>query len=210
MSEVCIVENCNSKIKYKNMCSKHYTHMRRHGRILQRTRHDENEIVTHEGYSEIIIYDIGNNEKCRVKIDTDKIKDIIHIKWHIDKNGYIAGLENGKQVKLHRKIMKPNKGIKVDHMNRDKLDNRVGNLRIVNSSQSTMNRGIQKNNSSGVTGVKFDEKNSRWIARIGVYNKQIWLGSFNTANEAIEARRKAEEKYHGEYAADYQGDVCNA
>ena len=57
-----------------------------------------------------------------------------------------------------------------------------------------------KNNSSGVTGIHFDKKISKWVARIQCENKRINLGRFNEKIDAIKARLRAEIKYFGEFA----------
>ena len=61
-----------------------------------------------------------------------------------------------------------------------------------------MNRGMQKNNKSGYTGVfRFHNK---WVAAIGFNGKQIRLGAYDDIEDAIESRREAEIKYFGDYS----------
>ena len=88
----------------------------------------------------------------------------------------------------------------VDHINHDITDNRKNNLRISTHQQNMMNTKIQKNNTSGVTGVKWHKGISKWIADITVSNERIYLGCFDNFNNAVQARRKAEQKYFGEYS----------
>ena len=66
-----------------------------------------------------------------------------------------------------------------------------------------MNKGLQKNNNSGVTGVSWHKRDNIWEARITLNKKQIYLGRFENFEDAIKARKEAEEKYFGEYAYDY-------
>lgn len=74
------------------------------------------------------------------------------------------------------------------------------NCRWVDSFCQAMNHGIQKNNRSGVRGVKWQSEAGKWYAQIDIKNKRIHLGSFNNKNDAIIARLKAELKYLGDSA----------
>lgn len=86
----------------------------------------------------------------------------------------------------------------IDHINRNRNDNRKENLRIVSHTENQFNRSLNKNNKSGVSGVK--ELSGRWNAEIGYRNETIRLGSFESFEEAVKARLLAEQKYYGEYA----------
>lgn len=73
----------------------------------------------------------------------------------------------------------------IDHINRDKKDNRISNLRDVNNSTNQINIGLRSHNSSGVTGVvKSAKPHKPWAAQIHRNNKKIFLGYFNTIEEA--------------------------
>ena len=63
-----------------------------------------------------------------------------------------------------------------------------------------MNRSLNRNNTSGITGVNWDKSVSRWKAHIGINNKYINLGSFIIKYDAIICRLQAEAKYYGEFA----------
>jgi len=84
--------------------------------------------------------------------------------------------------------------IAIDHINHDKLDNSIGNLREINQAGNNKNRSIFKNNTSGATGVTIFP-NGKWRAAITVNKKKIHLGMFTTIEEAIEARAVAKDKY---------------
>lgn len=90
----------------------------------------------------------------------------------------------------------------VDHINHNPYDNRKDNLRIVTSTQNSYNRRIQSNNTSGVTGVYYANDRNKWRAYIKSDKKQIYLGQFDNKEDAIKARKEAEEKYFGEYSYD--------
>ena len=88
----------------------------------------------------------------------------------------------------------------IDHINRDRLDNRKNNLRIATHQQNTINRSVQSNNISNIPGVSWRKDRNKWRAYIAVNKKQISLGMFKTKEEAIKARKEGEIKYFGEFA----------
>ena len=65
-----------------------------------------------------------------------------------------------------------------------------------------MNVGLRSNNTSGVTGVAFNKNLNKWVAYISVNKKRIHLGSYVSFDDAFTTRKKAEEKYFGEYSYD--------
>ena len=83
----------------------------------------------------------------------------------------------------------------LDHINGDRLDNRIENLRQVTDNENQRNRQLSKNNSSGYQGVCFHKRVRRWQATIVQNSKQIYLGCYDTKEEAIAARKEAEHKY---------------
>ena len=87
----------------------------------------------------------------------------------------------------------------IDHINRDKSDNRIENLRAVTTHENHKNMPIQSNNTSGFTGVIWQSVNKCWRAVIKVKGRDINLGSFGGGLEgkmlAAAARKNAEELY---------------
>lgn len=165
-------------------------------------------IKTNE-YSLGLEYGVGytsNNEEFFFDIDDyDKIKEYC---WKKASDGYIVTRirTTGKLLKMqwlvtdnididHRKIV-------VDHINGIKHDNRKNNLRVVTRSQNNMNRSISSNNKSGCTGVFWLENRNKWWAYIGINHKNINLGYYSNYEDAVKARKNAEEKYFGEYSYD--------
>lgn len=103
-----------------------------------------------------------------------------------------------KNVPMHHFVAgKPRTGHEIDHINRDKLDNRINNLREVTHRVNVLNFGMQKNNTSGVRGVVFAKERSKWMARIKVNGKDVFLGYFSELSDARIARKEAEVKYYG-------------
>jgi hypothetical protein len=76
----------------------------------------------------------------------------------------------------------------IDHINGDRQDNRIENLRSVNTQENNRNRCIQKDNTSGIAGVSWMKNANKWQVRIGL----VHIGLFATIEEASEARKQAE------------------
>lgn len=92
------------------------------------------------------------------------------------------------------------KGHKVDHINRNTLDNRPENLRLATTAQNAWNRGISRVNTTGVTGVYYEPKVGKYRALIRYEGKLIYLGRSESMEEAVVLRRAAEREYFGQYA----------
>lgn len=125
-------------------------------------------------------------------------KDFKNLKWTVTKNRnkfYVQKRVNGKNVYLHRYIMNCPKGKYVDHINHNTLDNRKENLRITTNANNLRNGEIRVNNKTGVKGVYFDNKRNKYVANIKVNYKGIFLGRFDTLEEATQVRKEAEIKY---------------
>lgn len=133
--------------------------------------------------------------------DFEKVKDIC---WHKTKDGYITGTYKDKNIRLHRLIMNAPDDLFVDHIHGESTrnDNRKCNLRLATEQENCRNHPITKDNTSGVTGVNWHKAANKWRAFIGIDGKNIHLGTFDTFDEAVKVRKKAEEKYFGEFSFD--------
>ncbi len=116
----------------------------------------------------------------------------------LNHRGYIYITVNGKVYQAHRIAYllyygkNPNQ---IDHINHNRIDNRIVNLRNANHKINAMNRTRQSNNTSGVSGVVFQKINSKWAARITHNNIFRYLGVFDDWFEAVCARKSAEHRY---------------
>lgn len=132
--------------------------------------------------------------------DYDKIKDYC---WRENKQGYLVAYNNNhKEIIMHRLIMDCYSENQIDHQKHNKLDNRKEMLRIVTNQQNSLNSPVQINNKSSVTGVHFEKNTRKWYTYISYKNKRIFLGRYDSFNDAVKIRKEAEEKYFGKYSYD--------
>lgn len=111
--------------------------------------------------------------------------------------------KNGKRIidtYLHRFILNVSKGIQIDHINGNCLDNRRFNLRLCNNIENNQNRKIDKRNSSGYKGVYFDKIRKKWVAEIKVNKCKKFIGRFINKEEAAIAYNKFAKKYFKKFA----------
>lgn len=137
--------------------------------------------------------------------DWEKLKD--HC-WHRDVKGYAAATINGRTTFMHKIIMETPDHLETDHVYQVKngvCDNRKSNLEIKPRKYNARNSVIPKNNTSGYKGIQPSKNKKKWIARIGIDGKNLYLGTFDTFEEAVEARRRAEIKYSDGYRMNYIG-----
>lgn len=132
--------------------------------------------------------------------DYEKIKNYC---WSYNNQGYVVARDSElkQPIKLHRLVMNVNDPqIKVDHKmhlpkNEHKIDNRKSNLILVNSSKNNMNRAMASNNTSGCTGVYWNQERNKWVVQI----QRKYVGTFDNFEDAVNARMDAEIKYFGEH-----------
>ena len=125
-------------------------------------------------------------------------KRVIEYHWGRYANGYYCGSINGKIIPIHRFVSNPKDDELVDHINRNKKDNRKSNLRNTNKGVNAFNCDVRKNNTSGVTGVWYRKDTKRWASEIKVNGKKVSLGCFPTFEQAVKARKEGESKYYGD------------
>lgn len=149
----------------------------------------------------IFCIDIDNGKLCWKHPKLGRKQDV---GW-VNANGYRYFEFEGKAYRVHRVIWEmmygpiPKEKI-IDHINGNKDDNRVVNLRIATYSQNQFNKANTKTNPSGRTGVtKSKNKAHGWKVEIKLNGKNKYIGSFDTIEDAIKAREMAEQVCCGEF-----------
>lgn len=137
--------------------------------------------------------------------DIENLKIIYqHDSWYCDKDGYLVSsyFYNGVRrfVRFHRLVMHAKPGQVVDHINKNKADNRKNNLRCCERFENDRNRGLYSSNTSGVSGVCFDKQRKKWIASITYNHKRINLGRYEIKEEAVRARLTKEIELYKEFS----------
>ncbi|AIN18817.1 HNH endonuclease [Yersinia rochesterensis] len=117
--------------------------------------------------------------------------------------GYVQININNKQILAHRLawyyMTGENPCMAIDHINGDKKDNRISNLRLVNHSQNAINSNLKSDNKSGCKGVFWNKRKQRWYVTPRLNGKKIYLGSFINKTDAITAYCDFAREHHGEY-----------
>tara|TARA_Y100000389_G_scaffold45658_1_gene40516 strand:+ start:7166 stop:7681 length:516 start_codon:yes stop_codon:yes gene_type:complete len=121
---------------------------------------------------------------------------------YIRNDGYRGIKIEGKTYKAHRLIWKYHYGKDpkelIDHIDGNKTNNNMENLREATQQQNGFNRGPQKNNKLGIKGVR--KQKNKYIAAIVINGKEKYLGMFNTIEEARLVREEAENKLFKEFS----------
>ncbi len=139
-------------------------------------------------------------------VDDENYEELSKYKWHIDIWGYPRTPTRDNPEKkmimkrMHRMVLKLEKGKIVDHISGNKLDGRKSNLRIVNDQQNSFNRGLDIRNHSGYKGVCWNKQRKKWSARITIDGKKLYLGFFIDKLEAAKAYNVGALKYFGNFA----------
>lgn len=142
---------------------------------------------------------IGRSQR-EIQLDED-IWETIGVKGvcvNITTHGYVRLVSKDKEKcgYLHRFIMKPEKGLQVDHINGDRLDNRRQNLRICSNAENNRN----KKPIGKYKGVSYDKVRNLYHASICKDYKGIYIGAYKTAELAAEAYNKKAKQIHGGFA----------
>lgn len=188
-----VCKNCGKEftragLKERKYCSKECYHF---------SRRLTNEIFFENDYAYMSL----TKEKITKKVifDVEDIDTINKYKWHLHlrkkDNRYdvcsntFGTYKTKKYIALSRFLLNYDGKLCIDHINRNTLDNRKSNLRIVTKFENNLNKG---NNTSGCVGVTWDKNKQKWQVTI----KKKFIGRFDDFKEAVNARKQAEKFYH--------------
>lgn len=152
-------------------------------------------MITQERLKELLSYNEDTGEFSRIVSTTHNAKTT-----SISGDGYYRITLDNKRYRAHRLAWLYVYGYmpeQIDHINQNKLDNRICNLRIANHSENGQNIAQpNRNNLLGMRGVRKHGLCDKYQARIKVNYKEIYLGLFDTQEEARKAYLLAKDKYH--------------
>ena len=106
---------------------------------------------------------------------------------------------NRNRTTIHRYLL-DNPQYTIDHIDLDRFNNKRSNLRICYHRENQCNRGLQKNNKSGASGVRFYKPRNKYAARIKHFGEEIHLGYYEDKTSAMQARNVAMMMLFGEFA----------
>lgn len=151
-----------------------------------------------ERLRELLQYDLTTGKITWKKRWSNAIKADLSA-GHICPQGYLSIMVDGKNVKGHRIAWAIHHGVlpsgNIDHINHDRADNRIANLRIADYAENQKNKSLDRRNTSGVTGVRWRSDRGAWESSIRVSSKLFNLGLFADFEAAVATRRKAEQTY---------------
>lgn len=138
----------------------------------------------------------GNN--IPVRVDDDDYVDLSQHKWYLHPKGYAQAFIDGACVLMHRFIMQPPSDMQIDHIDRDKTNNKRSNLRIVRKGINAQNIPPKANNTSGYVGVA--RNGIYWQASIYFNRKRQFVGNFKDKESAAIAYNDRALELYGENA----------
>lgn len=149
-----------------------------------------NKYTIKDNYSLLTIIDT-KGRTTEVIVDTDKVEHLKHYSFRLNGNGYIKTKQN---IYLHQLIYGDTNNMEIDHINRNKLDNRLCNLRLCTHKDNCKNR--MKTELQGITKLK-RLKSKPYQVRVN--NKHY--GYYSTLEEAIVIRNKLYKDIYKDYSA---------
>ena len=182
------------------MCRKHYDQLKKYGKTVW----DLNEIRVVGDYAEIDTYTNTGEVLNTFKLDIEDIPLLQGHKWRTvfkgkKKSPYLvtghAGSQGTGMIYFHRFVL-DNPPKEVDHINRDSTDNRKVNLRISYRQQQLVNTRLRTDNTQGVKGIYFIQRNQRYRAEIQKGRVHVFSPMYRTKEEAAYMRLSLEKIFY--------------
>lgn len=153
-------------------------------------------------YNDLFVYVDGD----LVWIDSpDSLVPAFSIAGTLRDDGYIGIFIKGTYYFAHRIIWEMHndnipEGLVVDHIDGNRSNNCIANLRVCTFQQNHFNRGRQSNNKSGFKGVSWHKQKAKWVAQIKIKGKNKFLGFYHDPEKAYEKYCEMAIKHYGEFA----------
>lgn len=199
----CSVPGCNSVEHKSGICSRHYQIIVRKTtkKNLDRSRSEGNEITIRGRVAYISMYDTNGFVNGVCLIDACDVPLIEDRKWCLGAGKYVENSGSGGRTKIQKLIFgELPDGFILDHINRDRTDNRSCNIRVVTVNENRSNMGKRIGSLSKYIGVSYVKNENVFCARLYKNNKKVFCERFKTEVEAAMARDRAAMKYNGKYA----------
>lgn len=173
-------------------CRRHYDQIRKYGYVLDtRVRTNPNRIVVDGDVARLVITDLNDQYVATAIIDSEDVDRVSEHRWTINDNGYVRTFQGTKPLYLHRFICNYSGKETVDHINRDKLDNRKENLRVVSQSVNNLNRSVKGYRRVNRPGLK-----KQYLVKMYLRNGFRYCKYFETEEEAKEVSAKLRQQHY--------------
>lgn len=157
------------------------------------------DLITQERLKSLLAYDADTGE-FRWRVNRTGGAKVGDRAGSHDSDGYLVMRVDGRYYRGHRLVWLYVHGVwppqHIDHINGTPSDNRLCNLRAATPAQNGINRRLDSRNKSGCTGVTWCVSSNKWRADIGEKGRITRLGRFTHLEDAIKARKKAEQDHH--------------
>ncbi len=154
-------------------------------------------IITQNRLKELLNYDSELGVFTWIKPTSNRVK-AGQLAGTFNSMGYTTIKLDGYLYLSHRLVWLYINGYwptEIDHIDHDKLNNKISNLRDTSHASNMKNQKIRNTNTSGVNGVSWDSDRKKWQCKIYVNKKTIHLGRFASIDDARNARSDADKKY---------------
>lgn len=180
-------------------------HARKKAELDDRGFIASHEIEVYKDYIKIPLWKRNGELHGWAVTDVDKLPLVEGRRWTQLRSGYAVsrGRANSDEADimfLHRMVIGAPQGKRVDHIDGDKLNNRLGNLRLCSDAQNSRNSRLALNNTTGAKGVT-KTATGRYRARITYNYKEIHIGTFDDVQAAYEAYAAKAAELHGDFAS---------
>lgn len=169
---------------------------------MPRTRHKPPGVLTVDRVRELLRYDLETGV-FTWRRTAGPAKTGAAVRGEVTESGYLRIVVDGCRARAHRLAWFYVYGAwpegEVDHINGNRMDNRIANLRVCSRSENSKNRRLSRSNTSGFKGVHWHKRLGKWVAKIKVDGRHVHLGCFGSPGEAFAAYKAAAPIYHGEF-----------
>lgn len=177
----CTIKGCSNRHEAKGFCVKHYKRLKKYGNPIAPSRRDHR-AGRIRGVDVLIPLGICGKDGDAIVSQIDKWVECYF--WHKSNSGYATARINGRLVMMHRLLVDCPAGSEIDHINRNKLDNRRVNLRVVSRAENSLNVGLRNTNTSGYKGVSWNKSARKYSAQITHKGTSYYLGVYEDPQEA--------------------------